>query len=109
MLEPQIDATLGGSPLNTMQQYEIHHDPVARRFSTTVEGHEAELDYHYDGEVLVIHHTGVPRPLEGRGIASELVRAAFEFARGADMKVRPACSYAAMWVQKHKQYADLLA
>jgi predicted GNAT family acetyltransferase len=92
-----------------MQPYEIHHDPVAHRFSTVVDGVEAEVDYHYDGEVLVINHTGVPRPIEGRGIASELVRAAFEFARGAGVKVRPACSYAAGWVQKHRQYADLLA
>lgn len=95
--------------LNTVQPYEIHHDPVARRFTTTVEGLEAAVEYSYDGDILVIHHTGVPRPIEGRGIASELVRAVFEFARGAGTKVRPACSYAAMWVQKHKQYSDLLA
>lgn len=92
-----------------MQQYEIHHDPVARRFTTTVEGAEAEMTYHYDGSILVINHTGVPRAIEGRGIASELVRAAFEFARSAGIKVRPACSYAAVWVQRHRQYADLLA
>lgn len=89
-------------------QYEIHHDPVARRFTTVVDGLEAEVNYYYDGDVLVINHTGVPRPIEGRGIASELVRAAFDFARDTDRKVRPACSYAAMWVQRHKQYVDLL-
>ena len=92
-----------------MPQYEIHHDPVALRFTTTVEGSEAEVTYHYDGDVLVINHTGVPRAIEGRGIASELVRAAFEFARDAGKKVRPACSYAAAWAQRHKQYAGLLA
>lgn len=90
-------------------QYEIHHDPGAHRFTTVVEGSEAELTYYYDGEVMVINHTGVPRPIERRGIASELVRAAFEFARSAGWKVRPACSYAALWVQRHSQYADLLA
>jgi predicted GNAT family acetyltransferase len=89
--------------------YEIHHDPVARRFTTVVDGVEAEVNYRYDdGDVLVIYHTGVPRPIEGRGIASELVRSAFEFARNVGMKVRPSCSYAAVWVQRHKQYADLL-
>lgn len=92
-----------------MPQYEIHHDPVAHRFTTTVDGIEAEVDYHYDGDVLVINHTGVPREIGGRGIAAELVRAAFEFARGAGMKVRPSCSYAAAWVQRHRQYADLVA
>lgn len=89
-------------------QYEIHHDPAARRFTTVVEGLEAELTYYYAGDVMVINHTEVPRPIEGRGIASELARAAFEFARGAGYRVRPACSYAAVWVQRHNQYADLL-
>ena len=99
-----------GSPrLNAMQQYEIHHDPVARRFTTVVEGIEAEVNYHYDGDILVIHHAGVPRPHGGRGRASGRVRAGVEFARGAGLKVRPSCSYAALWVEKHKQYADLLA
>ena len=87
---------------------EIHHDPVAHRFTTVVDGLQAEVTYHYDGEVLVINHTGVPRPIEGRGIASALVRAVFEFARDASLRVRPACSYAAAWVEKHAQYAHLV-
>ena len=88
---------------------EIHHDPVARRFYTLVEGSEAEVTYYYDGAtILVISHTGVPPPIAGRGIASELVRAVFEFARSANLKVRPACSYAAAWVQRHTQYADII-
>jgi predicted GNAT family acetyltransferase len=89
--------------------YEIHHDPVARRFTTRVDGLEAELAYSYDGDLLVINHTGVPRAIEGRGIASALVRAVFEFARETGTKVRPACSYAAAWVERHAQYAHLLA
>lgn len=92
-----------------MPSHEIHHDPVACRFTSRVDGLEAELTYHYDGDVLVIGHTGVPRPLEGQGIASALVRAAFEFARETGARVRPACSYAAGWIERHAQYADLLA
>ena len=92
-----------------LSPYEIHHDPVARRFTTRVDGLEAEVTYHYDGDLLVINHTGVPRSLEGRGIASALVRALFEFARETGARVRPACSYAAAWVERHAQYADLLA
>ena len=88
--------------------HEISHDPIAHRFHTRVDGIEAELTYHYDGDVIVIRHTGVPRAIEGRGIASALVRAVFEFARETGAKVRPACSYAAAWIERHAQYADLL-
>ncbi|QSX78141.1 GNAT family N-acetyltransferase [Agrilutibacter solisilvae] len=92
-----------------MASPEIHHDPVGHRFTAVVDGLEAEVAYRYEDDVLVISHTGVPRPLEGRGIASALVRAVFEFAREAGVRVRPACSYAAGWIEKHVQYADLLA
>lgn len=106
---PVIATPATTEPTPSMQPYEIHHDPVAHRFTARVEGLEAEVTYHYDGEVLVINHTGVPRPLEGRGIASALVRAVFDFAHEVGAKVRPACSYAATWVERHTQYAHLLA
>ncbi|NNC24565.1 N-acetyltransferase, partial [Salinisphaera sp. USBA-960] len=70
---------------------------------------EAELDYQLRGDQLVITHTGVPEAIGGRGIASDLVRAAFEYARGAGLKVWPACSYAAVWAERHPEYSQLLA
>lgn len=88
---------------------EIQHDPARQRFSTVVDGVEAELDYQMRGNELVIAHTGVPEAIGGRGIASDLVRAAFEYAREAGHKVRPACSYAAVWAQRHPEYSQLLA
>jgi predicted GNAT family acetyltransferase len=92
-----------------LPNHDIHHDPVAHRFTTRVDGLEAEVNYHYDGDLIVINHTGVPRAIEGRGIGSALVRAVFDFARETGAKVRPACSYAAAWVERHAQYADVLA
>ncbi|QQP97665.1 GNAT family N-acetyltransferase [Lysobacter enzymogenes] len=88
---------------------QVKHDPARQRFSTVVDGVEAELDYQMRGDQLVIAHTGVPDAIGGRGIASDLVRAAFEYAREAGYKVRPACSYAAAWAERHPEYSQLLA
>lgn len=86
----------------------VHHDPAAHCFTATVDGHEAELDYQLQDRWMVITHTGVPQAIEGRGIASQLTRAAFEHARAQGWNVRPACAYAAAWAQRHPEYSQLL-
>ncbi|KAF1720838.1 GNAT family N-acetyltransferase [Pseudoxanthomonas wuyuanensis] len=87
----------------------IQHQPDAHRFVVLVEGHQAELVYALQQARLVIEHTGVPSAIGGRGIAGELVKAALDYARSAGLKVVPACSYAAAYMQRHPQYQDLLA
>lgn len=87
----------------------IQHDPANHRFSTEVDGHEAELIYRLSEGRMVIEHTGVPEAIGGRGIAAQLVKAALDHARVAGWKVVPACSYSAVYVQRHPEYADLLA
>ena len=88
---------------------DVHHDPDARRLHTRVEGHEAELRYSLRGGRMVIDHTGVPDAIGGRGIAGILVKAALDLARARGWRVVPACSYSAAYVQRHPEYADLIA
>ncbi|WP_282270350.1 GNAT family N-acetyltransferase [Stenotrophomonas sp. PS02298] len=87
---------------------DIEHDAAANRFQTLVDGQRAVLDYELDGGVMVITHTGVPEAIGGRGIAAALTRFALEHARVAGWKVIPACAYAATFMQRHGEYADLL-
>lgn len=90
-------------------QPSIHHDSSAGRFTTTVDGHQAYVEYEADGDTLTITHTIVPSAIGGRGIAGQLVKAAMEHARAGGTKVVPQCSYAAGWMDKHPDYADLRA
>jgi uncharacterized protein len=85
---------------------DIRHE--GERFVTTVDGCEAHLDYHREGDWMVITHTIVPDEIGGRGIASLLTHAAFEHARAVGWNVRPACSYAAAWAERHPEYNQLL-
>ena len=61
------------------------------------------------GNTMMLVHTEVPPQLEGRGLASLLVRAAFEHARDNGMDVLPVCSYVRTWTQRHPEYNALLA
>jgi predicted GNAT family acetyltransferase len=90
-------------------QFDIRHQPGAHRFSTSLDGLEAELDYRLAGGVMTILHTGVPPQIVGRGVAGALVQAAFEHARAAGLKVDPRCSYSDHWLRKHPEYEALRA
>lgn len=78
----------------------VQHDSERQRFVAIVDGHEAELDYRLDGTVMSITHTGVPRAIEGRGIAAELMRAALSAASEAGWTVHPVCSYAVAYLRR---------
>ena len=78
------------------------------RFETHIEGLRCEADYVLHGRTLTCTHTGVPRALEGRGIAAQLVQALLDWARSEGLKVVPACSYVRVYMQRHPATQDLL-
>lgn len=86
----------------------VKHDVAAQRFETRVDGHLCEADYELIDGVMWMTHTGVPRALEGRGIAAQLVKAALDHARAQGLKVRPSCSYVRVYMQRHPETQDLL-
>ncbi|MGH8214919.1 MAG: GNAT family N-acetyltransferase [Rhodanobacteraceae bacterium] len=87
---------------------DIVHDTGARQFHVDVDGHRGELDYILHGRVMTITHTGVPPAIAGRGVAAELTRATLDAARREGWKVVPACSYAAAFIRRHPEFADVL-
>lgn len=88
---------------------EIRHDEAAHRFTTEIDGVEGYVEYEPGEGVLVITHTVVPASIGGRGIAGRLVEAALQHSRTANLKVVPRCSYAAAYLDKHPEHADLKA
>lgn len=86
----------------------IEHNAAQQQFQYEEDAQMARLDYTLSDGVMTITHTGVPRPLEGRGIAGDLTRTALDTARREGWKVRPACSYAHAYINRHPEYQDLL-
>ncbi|HTA66153.1 MAG TPA: GNAT family N-acetyltransferase [Xanthomonadaceae bacterium] len=86
----------------------ITDNPARQRLEAVVDGELSVLEYRIDGTTLVIRHTEVPDALAGRGIASALMKHAFESARERGMRVAPRCSYAEVWVRRNPDYADLV-
>lgn len=94
--------------MNNPAELVIEHDIPGGRFYTDVDGYEAELDYIREENRMVITHTGVPSEIGGRGVAAAMTVAALNYARANALRVVPACEYAAAFVRRHGEYADLV-
>ncbi|MDQ5980583.1 MAG: uncharacterized protein QG602_3560 [Verrucomicrobiota bacterium] len=87
----------------------VRHNLSAHRYEAVVDGHLSVCEYEDAAGSRVFTHTLVPPELRGRGIAEQLVRTALAEARAAGLKVVPACSYVARFIERHGEYRDLLA
>ena len=87
----------------------VQYNAAASRFEVTIDGYLSVCEYEADGNNLVFTHTVVPPELRGRGVAEQLVRAALAHARTEGHRVVPACSYVARFIERHREFQDLLA
>jgi predicted GNAT family acetyltransferase len=87
---------------------QVRHVPESKRFEMQAEGHVAELLYKLKGNTITFTHTGVPGPLEGRGIGSQLAHAGLEYARENGLKVVSTCWFVTGYIERHAEYQPLL-
>ena len=57
---------------------------------------------------LTLWHTEVPPELRGRGIGTQLVQTAFEFAKEKNLRVDVICPVAVAYVTRHPEYQALV-
>jgi uncharacterized protein len=81
----------------------------AQRFELEVDGAVAFAAYRRVGDVLEMYSTVTPPALRGRGIASDLARAALDSARERGLKIIPTCWFIDRFIRENPQYRDLLA
>lgn len=87
----------------------VTHNEPEMRFEALVQGQLAVCEYQRQGERMIFTHTYVPTELRGRGVAQKLVRVALDHAKKHQLKVVPACSYVAVFIERQKEYQPLLA
>ena len=87
----------------------VENNQAANQFETSIDGHRGVLTYTEQEGKLYLLHTGVDDALEGQGVGSALVRAAAEHAREKGLRVVPFCSFAQGWLERHQEYASLVA
>ena len=82
---------------------------TTKKLEIEEQGHKAYLEFDTDSTGwMTIWHTEVPPALRGRGLATELARAAFEHARTNHLKVDVICPVALQFLSEHPEYRALV-
>jgi predicted GNAT family acetyltransferase len=84
--------------------HEVINDKQGSRFVLTDDGNEVYVLYSLDQDTLDLYSTFTPPQLRGKGLASLVVKAAFEYAKENKLNVIPTCSYVRWFVSQHKEY-----
>ena len=90
-----------------LDQVQVGHNPEENRFETFIDGKLCKLDYIQNGSNFVITHVGVHPSLRGQGVAGKIVEVGLEYARENSFRVIPMCSYAAAYIRRHPEHAEL--
>ncbi|MCW2599808.1 MAG: acetyltransferase family protein [Frankiales bacterium] len=85
---------------------------VTRRasdYEITVDGVHAGLSaFQERSGTVVFTHTEIDDAFEGKGIGSQLARAALDDVRQRGLSVVPLCPFIKEWIGRHPDYADLV-
>lgn len=88
----------------------VRDNPAESRYESRVGDEVAVLEYERDADKhIALIHTEVPSALEGRGIASKIVRFALDDARARGLEVIPICPYVVSYLRRHPDDLDVVA
>ena len=94
--------------MNTDVQVSDH--PDESRYEARLDGELAGIAaYRLGGNMITFTHTEVQPEYENQGIGGALARFALGDARRRGLEVRPRCSFIRSWIERHPDYADLVA
>lgn len=77
------------------------------RFELEEDGALAYAEYRREPGRLVIPHVFAPPVLRGAGTAGRLMEGVAAAARAEGVRILPVCSYAAAWLRRHREHADV--
>jgi uncharacterized protein len=86
----------------------VFHNKSKNRFEIELGDKKAVLVYMIKADLFLLLHTEVPPQFEGRGIAAKMAHETLEYAKKEGFKVRSYCSYTTRYIERHKEYEELL-
>lgn len=88
---------------------EVRDNPAEHRYEVRLDGALAGFtQYRSRPGLIAFVHTEIDERLEGRGLASQLIRAALDDARAKGLAVLPFCPFVNSYIQHHRDYVDLV-
>ena len=97
--------------MSSTSEVRTSHNAAQHRYEAHLDGELAGFAEYVERDgVVVMTHTEVDDRYEGHGVGSALVRYALDDLRAdGSRRVAPRCPFVAAWIEKHPEYADLVA
>jgi len=92
------DSTIAVGDAPERERYEIRLDGELAGFAT----------YKARPDQIAFKHTEVDDRFEGRGLAGRLIAFALDDARERGLAVLPFCPFVKAYIQRHREYVDLV-
>jgi len=87
----------------------VRDNPTELRYEALADGELiGSIRYRTEPGLVVLIHTEVAPAAEGAGVGSDLVRGALDDIRARGLRVVPLCPFAAAYIHRHPEYADLV-
>lgn len=88
---------------------QVLHKETVHRFELTVDDAIAYIEYKVKKpNVFAFVHTLVPEAHEGKGIASQLTKGAFEWCKEHGVQIIPVCPFIVTFVKRHPEWNTLI-
>ena len=87
--------------------HDVIDNPDRQRFELIEHGQTAFADYRTESGRIILSHVEAPIGLRGTGAAARLMEGVLSIIRERGLKVAPTCEYAAAYMSRHPEFADL--
>ena len=97
--------------MTTTSDVRTSHNPGESRYEAHLDGELAGFaEYVVKDDLVFLTHTEVNDRFEGHGVGSAIARFALDDVRAqGSRRVVPRCPFIKAWIDKHPDYADLVA
>lgn len=89
-------------------EYQLIDNAEQKRYYFEIEGLKPRIEYIRAKEKIVLSHTEVPKALEGKGVASALIKAVLQDVDDKGLVLVPLCPFVAMYIKRHPEWKRLV-
>jgi predicted GNAT family acetyltransferase len=90
------------------EPYTLINNEAAKRYELQTDGEVPFVEYIKTSGKIFLTHTEVPKPLEGKGFGSALIKLTLEDIDGKGLTLVPLCPFVAAYIKRHPEWKRLV-
>ena len=92
-----------------MEHATFVHNEASKQFELHIDDQIAFVEYYTEGKKIFLTHTETPQSMQGKGIASELIRQTLQHIKKEHLVLVPLCAFVSHYIDSHPQWRSILS